>query len=65
VAFLQEVERVTQRPAATTAEPAPATPLPGRLRKLQLTARAKGTAVRFMPPGMKRHETNTSFARLT
>ena len=38
--------------------------LANRLRKVLLTARHKGTVVEFMPPGMKRHEANTTSVRL-
>ena len=69
VSFLQEVERMSrQSTSVPRLDPAiaprsPAAPLPKRLRALLMTARRKGTAVRFMPAGMDRHETNTTSVR--
>ena len=69
VGFLQEVERMSrlsaaeprQQPARAVAAPVV---LPPRLRKLQNLARAKRIDLHFMPPGMRRHDSNTSTARL-
>jgi len=69
VEFLQEVERVSrlsaaeprQQPARAVAAPSV---LPPRLHKLQNLARAKRIDLHFMPPGMHRHDSNTSTARL-
>ena len=70
MAFLQEVERTSrlssaeprQQPGRAVAAGPPV--LANRLRKVLLTARHKGTVVEFMPPGMKRHEANTTSVRL-
>jgi len=50
-----------QQPARAVAAPMV---LPPRLRKLQNLARAKRIDLHFMPPGMRRHDSNTSAARL-